>query len=85
MSDAGGAESSRVRWLKKDELITLAHDMKSAPNCGRLNELAVWLLLAWCVRKMELLSARWSDFDLGAGVWHLHSTRTKTQVGSLTC
>ncbi len=80
MSDAGGAESSRVRWLKKDELMTLAHDMKSTPNFGRLNELAVWLLLALCVRKMELLSARWSDFDLGAGVWHLHSTRTKTQV-----
>lgn len=80
MSDAGGAESSRVRWLKRDELITLAHDMKSTPNFGRLNELAVWLLLALCVRKMELLSARWSDFDLGAGVWHLHSTRTKTQV-----
>jgi integrase len=29
---------------------------------------------------MELLSARWSDFDLEAGVWHLHSTSTKTRA-----
>ena len=78
--DAGGAESSRVRWLKKEELVMLARDMKSTSNFGRPNELAVWLLLALCVRKMELLSARWSDFDLGAGVWHLHSTNTKTRA-----
>ena len=65
-SDAGGAEASRARWLKKDEPVMLARDMKSTPNFGRPNELAVWLLLALRVRKMELLSARWSDFDLGA-------------------
>ena len=33
--------------------------MRETPNFGRENELAVWLLLALCVRKMELLSARW--------------------------
>ncbi len=50
-SDAGGAESSRVRWLKKEELAALARAMKSTPNFGRPNELAVWLLLALCVSR----------------------------------
>jgi len=54
--------------------------MKSTPTFGRLDEPAVWLLLALCVRKMELLSARWSDFDLEAGVSHLHSSQTKTRA-----
>ena len=80
ISDAGGTESSRVRWLKRDELATLARDMKSTANFGRPNELAVWLLLALCVRKMELLSAVWADFDLELGVWQLDSSRTKTQA-----
>jgi integrase len=79
MSDAGGTESSRVRWLRKEELVTLARDMKATPSFGRPNELAVWLLLTLCVRKMELLSATWSAFDLEAAVWHLRPSRTKTQ------
>jgi hypothetical protein len=57
MSDAGGTESSRVRWLRKEALIMLTYDMKATPNFGRADELAIWLLLALCVRKMELLSA----------------------------
>ena len=80
ISDAGGAEASGTRWLKKEELVVLARDMKATHNFGRLNELAVWLLLALCVRKMELLSAKWADFDLDAGVWHLRAPRTKTQA-----
>ena len=80
ISDAGGAESSGTRWLKKEELVVLARDMKATHNFGRLNELAVWLLLALCVRKMELLSAKWVDFDLDAGVWHLLASRTKTKA-----
>lgn len=44
----------------------------------RQNELAVWLLLALCVRKMELLSARWEEFDLNDAVWTLQPSRTKT-------
>ncbi|MBN4967615.1 hypothetical protein JY495_13360 [Stenotrophomonas maltophilia] len=38
----------------------------------------MWLLLALCVRKMELLSARWSEFDFARGVWFLRGGRTKT-------
>ncbi len=77
ISDAGGTESSRQRWLNRDELTVIAQAMQDTPNFGRENELAVWLLLALCVRKMELLSARWAEFDLERGVWSLHPSRTK--------
>jgi integrase len=77
--DAGGDEASRDRWLTLEELRGLARAMRTTPNFGRENELAVWLLLALCVRKMELLSARWDAFDLDAGVWRLARENTKTR------
>ena len=77
ISDAGGTETSRQRWLNREELTALAKAMQDTPNFGRQNELAVWLLLALCVRKMELLSAKWSEFDLQRSVWSLHPSRTK--------
>ena len=78
--DAGGDEVSRDRWLTMEELQRLAQAMRTTPNFGRENELAVWLLLALCVRKMELLSARWEAFDLDAGVWTLARENTKTHA-----
>jgi integrase len=80
LSDAGGAERPRERWLTSEELATLARHMRNTANFGRINELAVWLLLALCVRKMELLSARWADFDLAKGIWKLTPNRTKTKA-----
>ncbi len=77
--DAGGDEVSRDRWLTFEELQLLSKGMRTTPNFGRENELAVWLLLALCVRKMELLSARWDAFDLEAGVWTLARESTKTR------
>lgn len=53
LMDAGGEEASRERWLALHELEQLAAAMRHTPNFGRENELAVWLLLALCVRKME--------------------------------
>ena len=41
----------------------LGKGVRELPNFGRSNELSVWFLLALCVRKMELISARWSVFD----------------------
>jgi len=79
MVDAGGDETPRDRWLTLDELRQLARAMRTTPNFGRENELVVWLLLALCVRKMELLSARWDAFDLDAGVWTLARESTKTR------
>lgn len=78
--DAGGDEVSRDRWLTMEELQQLAQAMRTTPNFGRENVLAVWLLLALCVRKMELLSARWEAFDLDAGVWTLARENTKTRA-----
>src|SRR6218665_1496673 len=61
--NAGGFEVSRQRWLNREELAAFAKAMQDTPNFGRQNELAVWLLLALYVRKMELLSARGTEFD----------------------
>jgi integrase len=80
LMDAGGEEASRERWLALEELEQLASAMRGTPNFGREHELAVWLLLALCVRKMELLSARWESFDLDAGVWTLDRENTKTRA-----
>lgn len=80
IADAGGTEPSRQRWLNRDELVGMAEAMRGTTAFGRQNELAVWLLLALCVRKMELLSARWAEFDLQRGVWSLHPSRTKTNA-----
>lgn len=79
-ADAGGTETPRDRFLPLTEIERLAHSMRGTPNFGRENELAVWLLLALCVRKMELLSARWEDFDLEGKVWKLDKAYTKTNV-----
>lgn len=79
LADAGGQEPSRGRWLSLQELEQLATAMRETPNFGRENELSVWLLLALCVRKMELLSARWDAFDLEAQVWTLDKQNTKTK------
>lgn len=80
ISDAGGTEAPRHRWLSREELAALADSMRETPNFGRINELAVWLLLALCVRKMELLSAKWTEFDLSKGIWSLRPNRTKKNL-----
>lgn len=77
IADAGGTEKSRERWLNREELVTLAEAMRDTENFGRLNELSVWLLLALCVRKMELLSAQWTEFNMETGIWSLQPSRTK--------
>lgn len=77
-ADAGGTEQQRDRFLSQTELAALFKAMQDSPNFGRQNELAVTLLLLLCVRKMELLAAQWSEFDLAAGVWELPGERTKT-------
>lgn len=79
LSDAGGTESPRERWLSYKDLVVLAENMRETQNFGRINELAVWLLLALCVRKMELLSAKVDDFDLKKGVWKLLPNQNKTK------
>ncbi|MGJ8670664.1 MAG: tyrosine-type recombinase/integrase [Oceanococcus sp.] len=69
LSDAGGRSQPRTRYLKSPELAELFRVVQAEPRFGRINVIALQLLLALCVRKMELLAARWDEFDLGQGVW----------------
>lgn len=79
ISDAGGKEPSRDRKLSREEISKLFAAMSAGRRTfGRDNELATKLLLALGVRKMELLAAQWSEFDLDAGIWYLPGDRTKT-------
>lgn len=77
VSDAGGKEIARDRWLTRDELIRFFQAMKVAKGLSRQNELTFKLLLALCVRKMELCAARWEEFDLDGAIWHLPEERSK--------
>lgn len=84
--DAGGTERPRSRALSFDEIARLFERIRETPNFGEDNLLAIKLLLALCVRKGELLGARWTEFDLdgktqAGAVWHLPATRTKTGEG----
>jgi len=81
--DAGGKEESRTRALSGDELSALFAAIRKEPSFGGDNLMLVRLLLALCVRKGELLGARWSEFDLdgkssNGPVWRLPAERSKT-------
>jgi integrase len=81
--DGGGTERPRRRALSLDEVAKLFEKIRETPSFGTGNGLALKLLLALCVRKGELLGARWEEFDLdgntpSGAVWHLPSSRTKT-------
>jgi len=78
LSDAGGKEFARERALSREELETFFQAMRDAKGFSIENALAVRLLLALAVRKMELIGARWEEFDLDGGEWHLPGERTKT-------
>ncbi|MBI4996160.1 MAG: tyrosine-type recombinase/integrase [Rhodocyclales bacterium] len=78
LSDAGGKEIARERALSRDELVKFFEAMREAKGFSVENALAVKLLLALAVRKMELIGARWEEFDLDAATWHLPGERTKT-------
>lgn len=81
LSDAGGKEEARTRWLTRAELAQLMTVMKNAKGLTYENSLTVKLLLMLAVRKSELIAARISEFDLDAAVWHLPAERTKMGAG----
>jgi len=81
--DGGGTERPRRRALSLDELAQLFEKIRETASFGAANALALKLLLALCVRKGELLGARWEEFDPDGStpqgaVWHLPASRTKT-------
>ncbi|ECC3463502.1 tyrosine-type recombinase/integrase [Salmonella enterica] len=77
ISDAGGQEQSRERWLSREELMKFFQAMPMTKGFSRQNELTMKLLLVFCCRKMELCGARWEEFDLDEAVWHLPAERVK--------
>ena len=80
VTDAGGREVARDRALSRGELVALFEAMRKTPNFMPENALAVKLLLLLAVRKNELLQARWDEFALEGGVWHLPAERVKTDA-----
>nr|WP_232450858.1 tyrosine-type recombinase/integrase [Burkholderia ubonensis] len=48
-----------------------------ASNTRRALKLAIHLLILTMVRKSELIEARWSEFDLDAGIWRIPADRMK--------
>lgn len=80
-ADAGGKETSRERWLTRDELRQFFRAMRMAKGFSRTNELTMMLILCLACRKMELCAARWDEFDLDGGIWHLPGERVKNGDG----
>jgi len=79
MSDAGGVEKSRDRYLEIQELEKVFSVFNQhATQFTRENYLAFALLLTLGVRKNELIAARWDEFDLQQKLWFLPAERTKT-------
>lgn len=66
--------------LTEDELRTLLKDVN---DIGVANALALRILLATCVRSIELTKARWEHVDLERGTWWVPDESVKTRVGFL--
>lgn len=79
LSDAGGVEQSRSRALSLDELEQVFLCLRNNHNqFTRDNYLATALLIALAVRKGELISAKWEEFDFESELWHVPQDRSKT-------
>jgi integrase len=68
-------EYQRRRYLKPEELARLVEAMAAHPNQQAVN--AIRLLLLTGARRGEILSMRWADLDLGAGLWSKPPSSTK--------
>ncbi|CDH00930.1 tyrosine-type recombinase/integrase [Xenorhabdus bovienii] len=76
VADAGGKEVSRDRWLTREELIIVLRALRTS-TISRQNEISFKILLALCLRKMELCAARWEEFNFKQAVWHFPAERSK--------
>ncbi|EGR0550178.1 DUF4102 domain-containing protein [Vibrio cholerae] len=70
--DAGGIQESRDRFLTENEIQKSFEIFRQHKDIfTRENYLACCLLLCLGVRKTELTSAQWKDFDLENGLWNM--------------
>lgn len=75
----GARQPKRERIkLTQDELAML---LAKLPEIGQQNALAVRIILATCVRKGELIRARWEHLDSTAGRWTIPPENSKTGKG----
>ncbi len=66
--------------LSRDDLSTL---LRSADDIGRQNALALKILLATCVRGVELVKAKWEHLDFDRATWWIPEDSVKTRSGFL--
>ena len=64
--------------LTKDEIRDF---LAALPSIGIENSLAIKILLATCVRKCELIRAKWERVDLNKGVWVIPDEHAKGGKG----
>jgi len=70
-------EQKRERFLSPAEIARLSEALNASKETASAN--AIRLLLLTGARKSEVLKARWSEFDLTAGIWIKPSAHTKTK------
>lgn len=77
--NAGGRENPRERTLQRSEIAKVLKVLRDNQDTfTRENYIAFCLLLCLGVRKGELISAQWKDFDFEQGEWVLKKSRSKT-------
>jgi integrase len=69
-------QDSRTRVLSPEEIGYVLRAVY-ASSIRRPLKLAIHLLVLTMVRKSELIEARWSEFDLDAGIWRIPAERMK--------
>jgi integrase len=67
--------------LQEEELRSLLST--AADEIGVENALALKVMLATCVRSVELVKARWEHIDFERGTWFVPDESVKTRVGFL--
>lgn len=71
-------ETKRTRYLSQTEIKALTDALRDLPDQQAANVFRL-MLLTGC-RKGEALSARWSQFDLTAGIWIKPGSTTKQKT-----
>jgi len=82
VTDAGGVEKSKDRFLSIEDLTQFFHTARdNSDSFSRDNYLACALLVTLGVRKSELAEAPWKEFDFEKRIWKLPKERSKSGVG----
>jgi integrase len=74
------AETSRDRFLSKDDLPALGKAINNAPD--EILKRLIWLYLLTGMRKSELMAIKWEDIDLEQGSIRLAKHKTSKKSGA---